>query len=69
MIMPDIEPLCAGLEHLGLHITIETAATVFRPVKLDLAKPLAEAEQLHAALIAKADASPKRTSVSASTSR
>ena len=37
MIMPDIEPLCAALDHLGHHITIETAATVYKPIKLDLA--------------------------------
>ena len=37
MIMPDIEPLCDALAQLGHHITIETAATVYKPVKLDLA--------------------------------
>jgi 7-carboxy-7-deazaguanine synthase len=37
MIMPDIAPLCAGLKDAGYHVTIETAATVFEPVKLDLA--------------------------------
>src|SRR4051794_856734 len=37
MIMPDIEELCAALKSAGQHITIETAATVFAPVQLDLA--------------------------------
>jgi 7-carboxy-7-deazaguanine synthase len=37
MIMPEIEPLCAALKSAGHHITIETAATVFRPVRPDLA--------------------------------
>ena len=37
MIMPDIVPLCDALSKLGHHITIETAATVYKPVKLDLA--------------------------------
>ena len=37
MIMPDIVPLCDALNELGHHITIETAATVYKPVKLDLA--------------------------------
>src|SRR5687767_1882561 len=37
MIMPDIEPLCDALKTRGHHLTIETAATVFKPVKLDLA--------------------------------
>jgi 7-carboxy-7-deazaguanine synthase len=37
MIMPDIVPLCEGLHRRKLHITIETAATVFHPVKVDLA--------------------------------
>jgi 7-carboxy-7-deazaguanine synthase len=37
MIMPDIVPLCDALSALGHHITIETAATVYKPVKLDLA--------------------------------
>jgi 7-carboxy-7-deazaguanine synthase len=37
MIMPDIVELCAALKPRGHHITIETAATVFAPVKLDLA--------------------------------
>ncbi len=37
MIMPDIIVLCDQLKAVGLHITIETAATVYQPVKLDLA--------------------------------
>lgn len=37
IIMPDIEPLCDALKAADYHITIETAATVHRPVKVDLA--------------------------------
>jgi 7-carboxy-7-deazaguanine synthase len=37
MIMPDIEELCAGLKSRGHHLTIETAATVFKPIPHDLA--------------------------------
>lgn len=37
MIMPDVEPLCDAIKAAGYHLTIETAATVYRPVKLDLA--------------------------------
>jgi 7-carboxy-7-deazaguanine synthase len=37
MIMPDIVPLCEALHQQKHHITIETAATVFRELKLDLA--------------------------------
>lgn len=37
MIMPDIVNLCAQLKKEGHHITIETAATVFEPVAMDLA--------------------------------
>ena len=36
MIMPEIVPLTERLRALGLHITIETAGTVFRPVACDL---------------------------------
>jgi 7-carboxy-7-deazaguanine synthase len=36
MIMPEIGPLTERLRTLGLHITIETAGTVFRPVACDL---------------------------------
>jgi 7-carboxy-7-deazaguanine synthase len=37
MIMPDIVELCSALKASGHHITIETAATVFEPVTMDLA--------------------------------
>ncbi|HYO08269.1 MAG TPA: 7-carboxy-7-deazaguanine synthase QueE [Tepidisphaeraceae bacterium] len=37
MIMPEIEPLAAALREREHHVTIETAATVFKPVVLDLA--------------------------------
>ncbi|HEY8668961.1 MAG TPA: 7-carboxy-7-deazaguanine synthase QueE [Tepidisphaeraceae bacterium] len=37
MIMADVEGLCAALKALGLHITVETAATVYRPAQVDLA--------------------------------
>lgn len=37
MIMPDIVPLCDALKSHGRHITIETAATVYKPLPLDLA--------------------------------
>jgi 7-carboxy-7-deazaguanine synthase len=37
MIMPDVVALCDALKSRGHHLTIETAATVFKPVKLDLA--------------------------------
>jgi 7-carboxy-7-deazaguanine synthase len=37
MIMPDVEALAAALDERGHHVTVETAATVFKPVKLDLA--------------------------------
>jgi 7-carboxy-7-deazaguanine synthase len=36
MILPDLLPLTSRLHNLGLHITIETAGTVFRPVACDL---------------------------------
>ncbi|MGC9970771.1 MAG: 7-carboxy-7-deazaguanine synthase QueE [Bryobacteraceae bacterium] len=36
MIAPDIVALTEGLRRLGLHITIETAGTVFAPVLCDL---------------------------------
>lgn len=36
MIAPDIVALCERLRGLGLHITIETAGTVFQPVACDL---------------------------------
>lgn len=37
MIMPDVVELCAALKGLGKHITVETAATVYQPLELDLA--------------------------------
>jgi 7-carboxy-7-deazaguanine synthase len=37
LIMPDIEPLCAALKANNHHITIETAATVYKKLELDLA--------------------------------
>ena len=37
LIMPDIEPLCEALTSKGHHITVETAATVYKSLKLDLA--------------------------------
>jgi len=37
MIMPDVVELCAALKERGCHITMETAATVFAPVQIDLA--------------------------------
>ena len=36
MIAPDIVPLTQRLRDLGLHITVETAGTVFQPVACDL---------------------------------
>src|SRR3954453_23058489 len=37
MIMPEIGELCDRLKERGHHLTIETAATVFKAVKMDLA--------------------------------
>lgn len=37
LLAPDIEPLCQALRGRGYHVTVETAATVFRPVACDLA--------------------------------
>jgi len=37
MIVPDLPELCDTLKDRGYHITIETAATVFSPAKIDLA--------------------------------
>jgi len=37
MIMPDVADLCAALKGAGHHLTIETAATVYKPVPVDLA--------------------------------
>jgi 7-carboxy-7-deazaguanine synthase len=36
MIFPAVEPLCRELRSRGLHVTIETAGTVDRPVECDL---------------------------------
>jgi 7-carboxy-7-deazaguanine synthase len=37
MIMPDVVELCAALKGRGCHLTMETAATVYKPVDVDLA--------------------------------
>ena len=37
LLAPGIEELCAGLRQRPYHVTIETAATVFKPVACDLA--------------------------------
>jgi 7-carboxy-7-deazaguanine synthase len=37
LIMPQIIPLCAKLKESGHYITVETAATVFAPIAVDLA--------------------------------
>lgn len=37
LIMPDAPELCEALQDLGLHITVETSATVYRRLRLDLA--------------------------------
>jgi 7-carboxy-7-deazaguanine synthase len=37
LIAPEIEELCAGLRERKYHITVETAATVFKPLACDLA--------------------------------
>jgi 7-carboxy-7-deazaguanine synthase len=37
MIMPEVVQLCDALKSIGQHITMETAATVYAPVKIDLA--------------------------------
>ena len=37
MIMPEIVDLCTALKSHGRHITMETAATVYKPVAIDLA--------------------------------
>jgi len=36
-IMPDLPELCAALRRQDLHITLETASTIYEPVALDLA--------------------------------
>src|SRR5215203_4017444 len=37
MIMPDVVELCDTLKRRGHHITIETAATIYKDVGIDLA--------------------------------
>ena len=37
MIMPEVVELCDALKAEGLHVTMETAATVYQPAKIDLA--------------------------------
>jgi 7-carboxy-7-deazaguanine synthase len=37
LLLPEAVPLCAGLRERGYHSTVETAATVFRPVECNLA--------------------------------
>jgi 7-carboxy-7-deazaguanine synthase len=37
LLAPDLSDLCAGLRARGYHITLETAATIFKPVACDLA--------------------------------
>ena len=37
MIMPDLGPLAVALKGRGYHLTVETAATVFKPLPIDLA--------------------------------
>src|SRR5436309_3167609 len=37
LVAPEIEELCAALRERRYHVTVETAATVFKPVACDLA--------------------------------
>lgn len=37
LLMPDLGDLCQGLRERGYHITVETAATIFRSIPCDLA--------------------------------
>src|SRR5687768_1443842 len=37
LIMPDVVELCDALKSHEYHVTVETAATVYKPLKLDLA--------------------------------
>ena len=37
LLAPEVLPLCAGLRERGYHVTVETAATVFKPLDCDLA--------------------------------
>jgi 7-carboxy-7-deazaguanine synthase len=36
LLAPQVEELCAGLHELRRHVTVETAATIFRPIACDL---------------------------------
>lgn len=36
-IMPDVSELCIALSEVNYHLTLETAATVFKPLPIDLA--------------------------------
>jgi 7-carboxy-7-deazaguanine synthase len=36
LLAPEVEALCRGLRERGQHVTVETAATVFKPVACDL---------------------------------
>jgi 7-carboxy-7-deazaguanine synthase len=36
LLAPDVEELCRVLKERGYHVTVETAATVFKPVAFDL---------------------------------
>ena len=36
LITPEVEELCSAIRSLGRHITIETAATIYKPVAADL---------------------------------
>lgn len=37
LLMPDLDDLCQGLRERGYHITLETAATIFKSIPCDLA--------------------------------
>jgi len=37
LIMPEAVELCDAIKAMGFHLTLETSATVYRPVRLDLA--------------------------------
>jgi 7-carboxy-7-deazaguanine synthase len=37
LLMPDLDELCRALRTRGYHITVETAATIFKPLACDLA--------------------------------
>jgi 7-carboxy-7-deazaguanine synthase len=37
LLSPEVVPLCAALRERGFHVTVETAATVLRPILCDLA--------------------------------